>query len=415
MSNHNNNSEKPIAPDNRETELFSASDKTTSHKHKHKHHHHSRNHIDCDFSVNTADDVPQAKYRKNKKSKKKKSKKFVFFVTSGTIVISLLLIVAVTLGVLLVNGEKSLVGENKTTASQIQVPANIEVDDGYIIYNGEKYKYNDKVTTILFSGIDKTSDQHIEGVLGTAGQADALFAMALNTETGKYKLMAISRDTMVDVNICDSNGNFKGTEKMQICLSHGYGDGKETSIENLKRSVSRLFFGIPVNSYMSIDLDAISILNDAVGGVTVNVVEDLSHKDPALVKGKTVTLNGQQAVTYVRYRDIYKDENQNNLRMERQKSYLNSFIHQTIDLTKKDISTPITLYDKIADYSRTDIDASKITYLASIFLQNGFSADEDLIKIPGKTILGEKYAEYYVDTNEFFKIVLDTYYTKVEE
>ena len=134
-----------------------------------------------------------------------------------------------------------------------------------------------------------------------------------------------------------------------------------------------------------------------------------------MVKGKTVTLKGEQAVTYVRYRDIYKDENQNNLRMERQKSYLNSFIHQTIDLTKKDISTPITLYNQIADYTKTDIDASKITYLASVFLQSGFSADEDLIKIPGETVLGEKYAEYYVDTNEFFKIVLDTYYTKVEE
>lgn len=413
MSQQHNNSEKPIEPDN--TEPKTLSENSENEENVSNKHHHSHKHRNYDFSVNTDDDVPQAKYRKEKKKKKKKSKKFVFFVTLGTVVISLLLIVAITLIVLLLNGQKSLIGENKNTSAQIQTPANVEVDDDYIVYNGEKYKYNDKVTTILFAGIDKTSDQHIEGVLGTAGQADSLFTMALNTETGKYKLMAISRDTMVDVNICDSNGNFKGTEKMQICLSHGYGDGKDTSTENLKRSVSRLFFGIPINSYMIIDLDAISILNDAVGGVTVNVVEDLSHKDSALVKGKTVTLKGEQAVTYVRYRDIYKDENQNNLRMERQKSYLNSFIHQTIDLTKKDISTPITLYNQIADYTKTDIDASKITYLASVFLQSGFSADEDLIKIPGETVLGEKYAEYYVDTNEFFKIVLDTYYTKVEE
>ncbi len=413
MSQQHNNSEKPIEPDN--TEPKTLSENSENEENVSNKHHHSHKHRNYDFSVNTDDDVPQAKYRKEKKKKKKKSKKFVFFVTLGTVVISLLLIVAITLIVLLLNGQKSLIGENKNTSAQIQTPANVEVDDDYIVYNGEKYKYNDKVTTILFAGIDKTSDQHIEGVLGTAGQADSLFTMALNTETGKYKLMAISRDTMVDVNICDSNGNFKGTEKMQICLSHGYGDGKDSSTENLKRSVSRLFFGIPVNSYMIIDLDAISILNDAVGGVTVNVVEDLSHKDSALVKGKTVTLKGEQAVTYVRYRDIYKDENQNNLRMERQKSYLNSFIHQTIDLTKRDVSTPITLYNQIADYTKTDIDASKITYLASVFLQSGFSADEDLIKIPGETVLGEKYAEYYVDTNEFFKIVLDTYYTKVEE
>ncbi|MEE0858972.1 MAG: LCP family protein [Acutalibacteraceae bacterium] len=373
-----------------------------------------------EFSVSDDNaNIPVAKYqkkktKKTKKEKKKKSKVFVFFTALGTTIVAILLIIAIVLGVLLLNGKNSVLNANESGPSQEQLPASAKVEDDYIVYNGEKYKYNDKVTTILFAGIDKNTDEHLDGVLGTAGQADAIFVMALNTETGKYKLMAVSRDTMVDVNVCDSLGNFKGTEKMQICLAHAYGDGKETSNENLKRSVSRLFFGIPVNAYMTIDLDAIPVLNDAVGGVTVNVIEDLSDKDPELVKGKTVTLKGKQAETYVRTRDIYGDENQNNLRMERQKSYLNSFIKQTLALTKQDISTPINLYNSIADYTRTDIDASKISYLASVFLQNGFSSDEDFIKVPGETVLGEKYAEYYTDRDEFFKIILDTYYTKVE-
>lgn len=368
------------------------------------------------FSVKDSNqNIPVAEYqkRKAKKEKKKKNKVFVFFATLGTTIVSLLLIVAIVLGVLLLNGKNTMVNTNENTPVQEQLPSNTQVEDDYIVYNGEKYKYNNKVTTILFAGIDKTTDEHIDGLLGTAGQADAIFVMALNTETGKYKLMAVSRDTMVDVNVCDSLGNFKGTEKMQICLAHAYGDGKETSNENLKRSVSRLFFGIPVNAYMTIDLDAIPVLNDAVGGVTVNVIEDLSDKDPELVKGATVTLKGKQAETYVRTRDVYGDENQNNLRMERQKSYINSFINQTLKMTKEDISTPVNLYNSITDYTRTDIDASKITYLASVFLQNGFSADEDMIKVPGETVLGEKYAEYYTDTDEFFKIILDTYYTKI--
>jgi len=382
-----------------------------------EHKHHRRKHTKVEFSIDKTDEnIPVAKYSKKKseKAKKQKSKLFKFLLTLGIIIIILLLIFVITLGVLLLSGKSSMLDSNQNVGNQIQVPANVQVDDDYIVYNGEKYKYNDKVTTILFAGIDKTTDEHIDGVLGTAGQADSIFVMALNTETGKYKLLSVSRDTMVDVNICDAAGNFKGTEKMQICLAHAYGDGKETSNENLKRSISRLFFGIPVNAYMSVDLDVIPILNDAVGGVSVTVVEDLTSYDPALKQGANVTLNGEQAEIYVRSRDVTGDENQNNLRMERQKSYLDSFINQTIDLTKQDIMTPINLYNSISDYSRTDIGPAKIAYLSSVFVTNGFSSDESYIKVPGETVMGEKYAEYIVDTDEFFKIILDTYYTKVE-
>lgn len=370
------------------------------------------------FSVDKNDkDIPVAVYHDKKelkktKEKKKKSKGFKIFVGIGTTLLSLLLVVCITLSVLLVVGKNSMIGDNVDT--QVTVPSNVTVEGEYVIYNGEKYLYNNKVTTILFAGIDKHTDEHINGVLGTAGQADSIFVMALNTETGKYKLMSISRDTMVDVNVCDAAGNFKGTEKMQICLAHAYGDGDKTSNENLKRSVSRLFFGIPVNSYMSIDLDAIPVLNDAVGGVNVTVIEDLSNYDPALTKGANVTLNGEQAETYVRSRDITGDANQNDLRMERQKSYINSFIQQTLSMTKQDIKTPVNLYNAIAPYTRTDIDASEVTYLASIFLKSGFSADENYIKVPGEAVAGEIYAEYYTDTDAFFEIILDTYYTKVE-
>lgn len=368
------------------------------------------------FAVDN-EDVPIAVYKKKKdektaKEKKKKSLGFKIFIGVGTTIISILLVICVTITALLVTGKNSMVGDN--SEAEIKVPSTVTVEGEYIVHNGEKYVYNDKITTILFAGIDKHTDERVEGMLGTTGQADAIFVMALNTETGKYKLMAVSRDTMIDVNICDSAGNFKGTEKMQLCLAHAYGDGDKTSNENLKRSISRLFFGIPVNSYISIDLDAIPVLNDAVGGVNVDVIEDLSKYDPALTEGANVTLDGRQAELYVRRRDITGDENQNNLRMERQKTYINSFIQQTLQMTKQDIKTPLNLYNSITPYMRTDIGASEVTYLASIFTKSGFSTTENYLKVPGEAVAGEVYAEYYTDTEAFFEIILDTYYTKVQ-
>lgn len=370
------------------------------------------------FSVNKMDnDIPTAVYRRKKepkkvKKKKKKSTGFKVFIGIGSSIISILLVVCITLTVLLTTGKKNMLVDNNKV--NIEIPANATAEGEYIIYDGNKYLYNNKVTTILFAGIDTHTIDRIEGVLGKSGQADSIFIMALNTETGKYKLMSVSRDTMIDVDVCDAAGNFLGTKKMQICLAHAYGDGNETSNENLKTSISRLFFGIPVNSYVSINLDAIPIINDAVGGVNVNVIEDLSSYDPSLKKGANVTLVGNQAEIYVRSRDVEGDANQNDLRMERQISYLNSFIQKSIQMTKKDIKTPINLFNQITPYTRTDITPSEITYLSSIFLKSGFSADEDYIKVPGKTVAGEKYAEYYTDTDKLFKIVLDTYYTKVK-
>lgn len=355
---------------------------------------------------------PQNNTPKRKKKRKKKSKKFKIFVGIGSSIISILLAVCITLTVLLINGEKSILRGNDQV--KIQPPANVTVDGEYIVYNGEKYLYNNKITTILFSGIDTHTTDRIEGQLGTAGQADSLFVMALDTESGKYKLMSVSRDTMVDVNICDVNGNFSSTKKMQICLAHAYGDGKEISNENLKASVSRLFFGIPVNAYITIDLDVIPVLNDAVGGVNVNVIEDLSSYDPLLKKGANVTLVGNQAEIYVRSRDVEGDANQNNLRMERQISYVTSFIQQSIQITKKDLKTPINLFNQITPYTRTDITPSEITYLSSMFMKNGFSPEENYLQVPGEAVAGEEYAEYYTNTDEFFKIILDTYYTEVQ-
>ena len=414
----------------------SSGSESSSHHHHHHHHHHSSKESDHEyevsygkynFSVNPdEEDVPVAKYRKIskrkqeqekrkqelEKKKKPKSKAFIIFMRVGITVVSILLVVVISLVVMINMGKNSLLEDNQDL--RVKVPASVEMYDDYIIYKGHKYKYNENVATILFSGIDKKTKEHNEEIFGTAGQADSIFVLALDTSTGSYKLMALSRDSMVDVNICDAAGNFKGTQKMQICLAHAYGDGAETSNLNLKRSISRLFFGIPVNAYMSVDLDIIPILNDDVGGVTVTVMEDLTSWNPIFRKGETITLWGTQAETYVRARDVTGDENQNNLRMERQKSYIDGFVDNAITLTRKDFSTPLMLYNDVADYSRTDIDATKISYLASVFLQRGFSSDEDLVKIPGKTVMGEKYAEYHVDTEAFFDIIIQAYYIRID-
>ena len=172
-----------------------------------------------------------------------------------------------------------------------------------VTYQGEKYVYNEDLVSILFLGVDKEAFEE-GGTVGDgkAGQADALFLLVLDTKTGKSRLIAISRDTMTDVNVYSDLGNFIGTEKLQLCLAYTYGDGKEKSCENTVRAVSRLFYGMPVAAYAALDLDAIAVLTDAVGGVEVTVTKDLTIQDPSLKEGERKVLTGEQAQWYVRSR-----------------------------------------------------------------------------------------------------------------
>ena len=168
---------------------------------------------------------------------------------------------------------------------------------------------------------------------------------------------------------------------------------------------------MPIDAYAAIDLPAVSVLNDAIGGVDVDVLEDLSSQDPALVQGAHVLLRGNQAEIYVRSRD-HENVDANNSRMTRQRQYLTNFIAKTLSQTRKNLSVPLTLYDAVTAYMVTDISAPEVTYLASLLLQGSFGS-QNIVTIPGEVKMGEEYAEYYVKEEALYQIILDVFYKPV--
>lgn len=344
---------------------------------------------------------------KKRKRKMKTSKKVLLAILFSLLGIILALIITL---IVMVNVGKGSMVSNNNTGLDVSTPSFAEIDDGIVSYKGKKYRYNDNMTSILFMGVDKRSLDDGE-LVGEGGQADAIFLLAIDTETGKPTIFNVSRDSMVDINIYDINKNFVKTEKSQICLSYAYGDGKNQSCKYTAIAVSRMFYGIPINTYLSIDLDAISVLNDSVGGVTVNVLDDLTAKDAALVEGSEITLAGDQAEIYVRYRNMV-DVDANESRRERQQQFVNAFIKEMLAITKEDISFPLNLYENTNEYMATNIDPSKISYFSYLFLTNGFSSS-DMLKVPGEVVMGEKYAEFNVDEENFYEMILATYYNEV--
>ena len=144
-----------------------------------------------------------------------------------------------------------------------------------------------------------------------------MFLITIDTETGDTNLVNISRETMTDIGIYSSEGNYIETQKAQICLAYAYGDGAESSCRNELDAVKKLFYNVPINSYLSLDLQGIGEINEAMGGVTVVSPETIG----TFVAGETYTLKGTQAQSFVRDRSHETVEG-NNLRIERQRVYL---------------------------------------------------------------------------------------------
>ncbi len=298
--------------------------------------------------------------------------------------------------------------------------SNINVDPGDIataydngktlVYNGKTYVLNENIISAAVLGVDKEALGLDNGIVGTAGQADVIIVVAYDTTTGKTSLISIPRDTVADVNLYDEAGGFAGITKEQICLAYAYGDGKDQSCDNVIKSATRLLFGVPVSKYAAMELEGLGAMNDAVGGINLDSLETFN----SFKKGENVTLHGNNALSYVRYRSLERVD-ADGIRRQRQVQYLKAFAAKALSLIKSDFGSVARLYRTGTKYSVTNVSLDEATYLASTMLGRNIAFD-DFRTVPGEYSLKDEHAIYTVDETGLFELILDVYYNeRVEE
>lgn len=287
-----------------------------------------------------------------------------------------------------------------------------------VLYQGAPYRYNEDILTFLVMGIDSLEtlpdpDQVENYILG--GQADTLFLVVINPHKKEIQMIAINRNSMTEIDVYDSDNNYVRTDLLQVCLQHGYGSGLEDSCEREVKAVSGLFYNLPIHGYISLNMAALAILNDKVGGVTLEVMENIPWGTEVIAEGQgnIVTLEGMDAYYYLQYRDVEVFDSAS-MRLARQKQYLNAFAHQAIAETKADITFPVTLLNELSGYMVTDITASKITYLAASYVNYALSTD-GIYSLEGETVIGGGgFEEFYVDEDALYDLIINVFYEKVE-
>lgn len=285
--------------------------------------------------------------------------------------------------------------------------------EGDVNYNGHMYRYNKDMLTFLILGIDSNDpvpevNENTNYLKG--GQSDAIFLFTMNPHDKTISVVAVNRNTMTDIDMYDKDNNYVKTVKAQLCVQHGYGDGNELSCERAEKTVSELLYNLPIHSYVSMRLGAIWRLNEAVGGVEVTLPFDVPEINQSA--GATVRLYGQDAFYFLKYRSLDKF-NSASERLEKDKIYLKAFMKQVFESTKSDISYPVKLYQIASSYIVTDISVDEMSYLASELL--GYDIEGvKMYSIPGETVMGEKFEEFYVNEVQLKEMLLDVFYEKVD-
>ena len=234
------------------------------------------------------------------------------------------------------------------------------------------------IINILLLGVDNRS------VELKSGLSDSIIICSINTDDGSVKLTSITRDTEVVV------PGYKNKRRINCAFKYGSKDGD--------LNAGALLAMKTVNRYVVVNIHGLASIIDSLGGVDMDMTSleasrinfELRKEPMDSVKRKKVEakegvqhLDGMQAVTFARIRDIDNDF----MRSERQRKLLATLMAQV--MKDIDISKLVNLIQTALPYGATNLTAADmvsiggtvITGTALSKLQSGESVLEQF-RIP---------------------------------
>ena len=301
------------------------------------------------------------------------------------------------------NSTSGASGDINTTASATATTTSI-IDnfDGTLTYKGVTYKPNTSIETVLFLGIDD-SDQTREGAgIDEGGRSDTMILFIIDKEKEIITPLEINRDTMVNVDIYNNDGEFLYSGQEQITMQYSYGRSAKEACNLTKQKVADLLMRTRINNVVSLTMDGIEPSVDAIGGVTLKLQSDATDIDPMYTKGAVITLNGKEAFDFVHTRDI-EQRGSNIDRMSRQTQFMLA-LSQT---ARQKGSGVINVMEEAAgDYLYEDMSAD----IADCFAK--YEVADTVYMLPGESVEGVLHDEFYVDNEELTSLIIQLFYVE---
>lgn len=212
---------------------------------------------------------------------------------------------------------------------------------------------------VLVLGIDKSVEREASGSFRT----DTMILVSVNFKTMDVDMISIPRDSYVK--LYNKNGTLLDPvdpfNKVNAAFSLG-GSLNHGGYKSAENTVSALFGGIPVNYYVSFDMNAVKLIVDAMGGVDYDVDIDVTMDGRTLSPGMQ-HLDGQAVLDYCRQRKGSSDV----ARSDRQQRMLMA-IFQQMKSTGQIANLP-KIYQAVQDSIVTDLSFEQICSLSLIALR----------------------------------------------
>ena len=250
-------------------------------------------------------------------------------------------------------------GKEETTLNSIQI-------------GDSSYQKKQNVETYLIVGVDSVGPVEKKEAYDGTGQSDFIELLVVDQAADTYQMLTINRDTICSVGCYTDDLEYTGEQDIQLAYAHAQGDGLEMSCENTVKAVESLLYGIEIDHYVVLQKDAIKIVNNQLGGVTVTIEDDFSKEDESLVMGESIHLSDEQAYAYCCGRMSVGD-GENTGRIKRQQTYMEAAKPVLKEKCKENESFANTAFDALKEYMVTDITGKEISRLAKAMLK-----DEDL-------------------------------------
>lgn len=274
-----------------------------------------------------------------------------------------------------------------------------------IVRDGREYFPRQDITVVMVLGIDQYGPVESSNYYRNNGSADSVMLLVFDEANKETTVLYLNRDTMLNMDVLGVRGEYAGTTYGQLALAHTYGTGLEDSCENVKNTLMKFLHGLTVDYYVAMNMDAIPILNDAVGGVTVTVTDDFSEVNPSITMGE-LTLQGDQVIDYVRIRKDVGDQ-KNVTRMERQKEYVNGFLQALNAKVHEDAEFLLSVYDQLTPYIVTDCSANTLSAMLDRYAD--FTVAGTLTP-EGENVVANGHYEFHADEEALDALILELFY-----
>ncbi len=192
------------------------------------------------------------------------------------------------------------------------------------------------------------------------GRTDAMIIASVNVETGEVKLTSLVRDMWID-----DIPLLHWTNRINTANAFG---GPLLAIKTVNEVL-----GLNIERYCSVNFRGFRDIIDSLGGVTIILsgaeakIAGVSGRDEALL------LNGEQALNYVRIRELDDNFGRNN----RQRKLLNAMLVSAKDSPVSEVLAAVTDAFRAMD---TNITMPEIVKLIPVILKN--TGDAAMLSLP---------------------------------